>query len=38
MKRHSVSNSKSKRMFSSSASKTHQKNVAGNPLRGGIRL
>lgn len=38
MKRHKVSSGKSKRMFSSTASRTHWKNIAGNPMRGGIRL
>jgi len=38
MKRHSVSSKKSKAMFSKSASRSHVKNFAGNPMRGGIRL
>lgn len=38
MKRHKMSRGASKRQFSSTASKTHWKNVAGAPMRGGIRL
>lgn len=39
MKRKPLSNAGSKRLFSSTASKTHRKNlVSGNPMRGGIRL
>nr|QJB19141.1 MAG: hypothetical protein [Microvirus sp.] len=38
MKRHSMSRKSSKRQFSATASRTHKKNVAGNPMRGGIRL
>jgi len=29
---------KSRKLFSKTASKTHKKNVSGNPMRGGIRL
>jgi hypothetical protein len=38
MKRHKMNRSKSKKLFTSTASRTHKKNVAGNPMRGGIRL
>lgn len=38
MKRHSMSNSKSRRLFSKTAGYTHAKNLRGNPMRGGIRL
>lgn len=37
-KRHKMSRSSSRRSFTSSASRTHRKNVAGAPMRGGIRL
>lgn len=37
-KRKAVDLKKSKRDFSRSASRTHQKNVGGNPMRGGVRL
>jgi len=38
MKRHKMSKSGSKRLFTATASKTHTKNVQGAPMRGGIRL
>jgi len=38
MKRHAISASKSKRQFTKTASRSHRKNFAGNPMRGGIRL
>lgn len=38
MKRHKMSRKASNRQFSSTASRTHKKNVSGAPLRGGIRL
>ena len=38
MKRRSMSRSKSKRLFSSTASGTHRKNVQARPQRGGIRM
>lgn len=38
MKRHKLSSKASKSQFSRTASKTHWKNIAGNPMRGGIRL
>jgi len=38
MKRHKMSKGASQRQFSSTASRTHKKNLAGNPMRGGIRL
>lgn len=37
-KRAKIDLKKSKRDFSKSASQTHKKNLAGNPMRGGIRL
>jgi len=37
-KRSHLKNSTSKKLFSKTASKTHKKNVQGNPMRGGIRL
>ena len=37
-KRSKVDSKKSKKMFTETASRTHRKNVAGNPMRGGIRL
>lgn len=37
-KRHKVNSHKSKRLFSATAARTHKKNVAGAPMRGGIRL
>jgi len=38
MKRHSMSGKSSRRQFSATASRTHRKNITGNPMRGGIRL
>ncbi len=38
MYRQKMKRSKSKKYFSKTASKTHKKNVAGKPMRGGIRL
>lgn len=38
MKRHAMNGKKSRKLFSKTASKTHKKNVQGNPMRGGIRL
>lgn len=41
MKRHKLSSGKSRRMFSKSASRTHQRNLPAPrrmPMRGGIRL
>jgi len=38
MKRSKMSRSASRRSFTAGASKTHRKNLAGNPMRGGIRL
>ena len=37
-KRAKVDSKKSKQLFTRTASRTHQKNLAGNPMRGGIRL
>jgi len=37
-KRSRMSRSKSKRLFSKTASKSHAKNFSPNPMRGGIRL
>lgn len=37
-KRQKVNQKKSEAMFTKTASRTHQKNLAGNPMRGGIRL
>lgn len=37
-KRQKVDSKKSKAEFTRTASVTHKKNVAGNPMRGGIRL
>lgn len=37
-KRSRMSSKGSKKLFSKTASTTHKKNVAGNPMRGGIRL
>lgn len=37
-KRHKMSSGKSKKLFSATASRTHQKNLGGAPMRGGIRL
>lgn len=38
MKRHSMPNGKSRKLFRKTASKTHRKNIASAPMRGGIRL
>jgi hypothetical protein len=38
MRRHKMSSRHSKKLFSNTAKRTHKKNVAGNPMRGGIRL
>lgn len=38
MKRYAMSRSKSRSNFSKYAATTHKKNVAGAPMRGGIRL
>lgn len=38
MKRHKLGSKASKAQFSSTASKTHWRNIAGSPMRGGIRL
>ena len=38
MKRRSLSNRSSKRMFTTTASHTHFRNVKTRPQRGGIRL
>lgn len=39
MKRHKMSRSGSKKLFSRTASRTHKKNVLSGPvMRGGIRL
>lgn len=38
MKRRAMSKKGSRKYFSATASKTHKKNVQGNPMRGGIRL
>ncbi|WNK13102.1 MAG: hypothetical protein [Microvirus sp.] len=38
MKRHKMSGKMSRRLFSKTASRTHKKNIQGNPMRGGIRL
>jgi hypothetical protein len=37
-KRHKMSRRASRRSFTRGASRTHRKNVAGAPMRGGIRL
>lgn len=37
-KRHRISNSHSRKVFSKSASGRHPKNVRSSPMRGGIRL
>jgi len=37
-KRYKMNGKKSRAQFSRSASKSHVKNFAGNPMRGGIRL
>lgn len=36
-KRHKLSSATSKRLFSRTASRTHKRNVAVGPMRGGIR-
>jgi hypothetical protein len=39
MRRHKMSRSHSKKLFSHTAARTHKKNLhSGNPMRGGIRL
>lgn len=38
MKRRSMSRQGSKRLFSSTASRSHRKNSSPAPMRGGIRL
>lgn len=38
MKRIKVNKRKSQKMFTTTARKTHKKNLVGNPQRGGIRL
>jgi len=38
MKRQSMSGKSSRKLFSKTASRTHKKNLRGNPMRGGIRL
>jgi len=38
MKRHKMSRTGSRKHFSKNASKTHVRNVADAPMRGGIRL
>lgn len=38
MKRRKLPRPQSKRMFSRTASRTHKRNLNGNPMRGGIRL
>lgn len=38
MKRIKLSKTASRKNFSKGALTTHKKNVAGNPMRGGIRL
>nr|QJB20035.1 MAG: hypothetical protein [Microvirus sp.] len=37
-KRGKIPSKSSKKLFSNTASKTHKKNLRGNPMRGGIRL
>jgi len=37
-KRSKIDPKDSKKLFTKTASKTHKKNVAGAPMRGGIRL
>jgi len=37
-KRQKIKSKKSKRLFSSTAQKTHPKNTRTRPMRGGIRL
>ncbi|QXP08372.1 MAG: hypothetical protein [Arizlama microvirus] len=38
MKRHKMGNAHSQKVFTKTAKKTHPKNMAGAPMRGGIRL
>ncbi len=38
MKRHKMNGKASRQQFSATASRSHKKNFAGNPMRGGIRL
>jgi len=38
MKRYKMNKGSSKRLFSRTASRTHNKNLRGSPMRGGIRL
>lgn len=38
MRRHKMSRSGSKRLFTKTASKQHRRNFGPNPMRGGIRL
>lgn len=38
MKRHGLSKGFSKKLFRKSGSRTHWRNIAGAPMRGGIRL
>jgi len=38
MRRYGMSKGSSKGLFRRSGSRTHWKNVAGSPMRGGIRL
>lgn len=38
MARHKMNKKHSRRLFSKTASRTHKRNIAGNPMRGGIRL
>ena len=38
MRRSKMNYSKSKKLFSRTAAKTHRKNTAPRPMRGGIRL
>ena len=38
MRRKTLSDKKSRKLFTRTASKVHPKNVAARPMRGGIRL
>jgi len=38
MKRHKMSKSGSRKLFTNTAKKTHAMNLRGAPMRGGIRL
>lgn len=38
MKRHKLNGGSSRKLFTKTASRTHKFNVAGTPMRGGIRL